>query len=668
MSFQQLEMQYTPIAPQVSLVKLGEDLMVLVPQDAALQLNANYLGGKGHSLVVMATAGLRVPKALIIPTVFGKVFSTMYPTSPRYREYEIILKHTIHSPLLEDFLEMKDSLFSVRSGAAISMAGMMDTILNVGSLGGDNGFRHKNYHRQDFVEDCQQRFLSMFAKACELPEDLSFTDFNAYYLFSPFADSDHVSRGSVQSQLRMCADLVFKSWNSDRAKYYRKMNNIPSDLGTAVIVQQMVYGNISEDSCTGVVFSRSPTTGEDVLTGEYLDKAQGEDVVSGSTTPKNIDELRVSKPELYSELLEGVKRLEDMKGDVQDVEFTVQDGTLYFLQTRDAKRTVEASIKIIKGMIKREDPVENAIRMLRNLDVNALASCSVPKLIKPPTPDHYGLGSCPGGISGIPCYNLTDILMYRPEGKTIYVALETTPDDIRCLDKADAILTLRGGATSHAAVVARAMNKPCVVGATSLTLDTVKNAKSSRIAIDGSTGGVWLSGQGFEEGDLTDVEDFLDWFFNKIGMPLIKDEVSDVDLLCNQLQNLTPCPQFYTRPREGSMHGDTVSDFMLYVYGDRGGFETVDNRLNYKGIIPLQGDGKTEGIKVQKVGSLVELISSEGPTVLTKAAEKTVDPEVLNALMGLRSKVYGVATQLKKGTYITRSKAFKALAILKNNI
>lgn len=631
------------------------------------ELNAEELGGKGLSLITMSSLGLRVPKALIIPIQYGSTFAKVSPSFAIYKALRNEIDVALSSEVVAQFLATGHTLFSVRSGAMISMAGMMDTILNVGSLSGHTSFRSNYHDNQDFVDDCQNRFLAMFGKSSCGNEAFSLQQLNDLYLSNTWATSDHVTRAKVWEHLKLCVGLVYDSWNSDRAKYYRERNNIDNGLGTAVIIQQMVFGNLNEQSCTGVVFSRNPNTGENILTGEYLTMAQGEDVVSGSVTPKSLSELADSNEELYTELLKGVTSLESHRRDVQDVEFTVQNGSLYFLQTRDAKRTVAAAMKIIQDMeaeVPSDTPID-FIKRLKNLDVNALASCHTPTLNPTKEPDHVGLGSCPGGISGIPCFDLSEILINRSKGKTIYVAVETSPDDIKCLDKADAILTLRGGSTSHAAVVARAMNKPCVVGVTSLHLETVKNPQVQKIAICGSTGGVWLSEQPEGESGEEQVERFLEWFFGKLRMPLVRKEVSYSDVLCNRLQKSEEL-QLYINDRYKN-ETFNIDDIPYHLaLGKNNNTEHVNRSASDYGLLVVGRDGYSEGNKIKKVGSLVELLRHDGPAILTKAAEKSVDADVLGATMELRSRLYGVALPIKSGYYIPRSRAFKALAVLKN--
>lgn len=663
MSFQNLKIELVE-ADDIFLTVL-EDTVAVLGKYSPGHLNRDLLGGKGYSLVAMVSQGLKVPRAFIIPTTYGNRFVTAAPGSAVYKDRMAIVDKVLQSEYLNAFLGTGHTIFSVRSGARVSMAGMMDTVLNVCSLSGHSGFRANHHDHQDFVDDCQNRFLSMFSKSASSSETFTVEQFNKHYLSQEWATADHVTRAKPWEHVKLCALLVFESWNNERAKYYRKVNNIPDDLGTAVIVQQMVFGNLSENSYTGVVFSRNPNTGENRLTGEFLAKAQGEDVVSGSHTPKPISKLPLG---LAYELKQGVKKLEYFMNDVQDVEFTVEDGKLFFLQTRDAKRTVPAALKIIRDMEEENPSTPGRLkRRLKNLDINTLAVLDLP-VLKPTKEAHYkGLGSCPGGLSGLICRSLEDILTYRTQGKTIYLAVETTPDDIHCLDKADAILTMRGGSTSHAAVVARAMNKPCVVGVTEL-LDVENLKPGAPISIDGSTGEVWMSEQPVESNSVEIREEFLYWFFERNGTPLVVHEVTEVDMVCNRLQKSSDAPQFYSFPKESHVSGMTTADTFLWARGLCDYESYLHDNMNKHGVIPLDEQGKTSGNKVKRVGSLIELMKAEVPAQLTKTAAKDIDPEVLKALQELRAKLYGVAVPVKAGQYIQRSQAYKALAVLKNTI
>ncbi|MDE5600544.1 MAG: pyruvate, phosphate dikinase, partial [Oscillospiraceae bacterium] len=382
-------------------------------------------------------------------------------------------------------------LVSVRSGARASMPGMMDTILNLG-LNDQvvEGFAEKTQNDR-FAYDSYRRFIQMFSdvvmelnkknfeviidemkkeKGVELDTDLDANDlkemvsrFKAYYKQEKGEDFP----SEPKSQLIEAVKAVFRSWDNPRAIYYRRMNDIPSSWGTAVNVQMMVFGNMGNTSGTGVAFTRNAATGENKLFGEFLMNAQGEDVVAGIRTPKSIDQLKEVMPNVYDQFVKICNTLEDHYRDMQDMEFTIEEGKLYMLQTRNGKRTPAAALKIACDLVEEgKIDKENAVSMIepRSLDALLHPQFDASKL-KAATPIASGLAASPGAATGKAVFYAGDAVKASDNGeKVILVRLETSPEDIEGMDSAQGILTVRGGMTSHAAVVARGMGKCCVSG------------------------------------------------------------------------------------------------------------------------------------------------------------------------------------------------------------
>jgi phosphohistidine swiveling domain-containing protein len=292
---------------------------------------------------------------------------------------------------------------------------------------------------------------------------------------------------NAKEQVLGAIEAVFKSWNNDRAKFYRKMHDIPEDWGTAVVVQAMVFGNLNDNSCTGVMFTRNPDNGDGKVVGEFLVNAQGEDVVAGIRTPQNLSEMSNWNDTVAQEVLDVALKLEHAKRDVQDIEFTVQDGQLFVLQTRNAKRSARAAVKIavemmVEGLITKEEMAKRVT--MKELD---LAQQSILDPAFTDKEDFTGIPACSGVVTGRVVLSAQAAINCKEP--CIMVTQETTPDDIAGMNAAKAVLTMTGGSTSHAAVVARGMNKPCVVG---LSVDIGKFKDGAIISIDGATGRVWF--------------------------------------------------------------------------------------------------------------------------------------------------------------------------------
>ncbi|TML19602.1 MAG: pyruvate, phosphate dikinase [Actinobacteria bacterium] len=486
------------------------------------------LGGKGIGLAEMTQLGIRVPAGFTITTDACRAYMAGGRTVPEGLDEEV----ERHVEALEQrsgmgFGDAGDPLLvSVRSGAAISMPGMMDTILNLGlndstvealaSSTGNPRFAYDSYRRLiqmygDVVDGVdRQRFEQALAdlkdaRGAQHDVDLSADDLRE--LVESFREiyRDAVRQDFPQDpreQLRRAYRAVFDSWGSPRAQVYRRTYDIPDDLGTAVNVVQMVFGNRGESSGTGVCFTRDPSTGERHLFGEFLANAQGEDVVAGIRTPEPIERMRERMPEAFAQLIETLDRLESHYRDVQDVEFTVEEGELYLLQTRTGKRTAAAALRIAvemveEGLIDREEAVAR-------IDPSQLDQLLHP-MIDPKAKIEIaarGLNASPGAASGA---IVLDADTAEERGKSgedvILVRWETTPDDIHGLIQARGVLTAHGGMTSHAAVVARGMGKPCVAGCEALSIDfpagtvtlgDVQLSAGDVITIDGGKGTVMI--------------------------------------------------------------------------------------------------------------------------------------------------------------------------------
>ncbi len=484
------------------------------------------LGGKGVGLAEMTQLGVPVPAGFTITTEACRAYMREGGRVPEGLDVEI----EEHVARLEErsgkrFGDREDPLLvSVRSGAAISMPGMMDTILNVGlddesveglaATTGNRRFAYDSYRRLiqmygDTVDGVDgHRFeteLSNLKRERGVDQDVDLTADDLAELVARFkAIYEEETGGSfphdAREQLRRAVEAVFRSWETPRAQVYRRAHEIPDDLGTAVNVVQMVFGNKGENCATGVAFTRDPSTGEPGLFGEFLVNAQGEDVVAGIRTPLPLAEMADILPEAHRQFSDTAQRLEEHYRDMQDVEFTVEEGTLYLLQTRTAKRTAAAALKaasdmVGEGLISKEEAVAR-------IDPGQLDQLLHPRLDPNAQVDvaAKGLNASPGAAVGSIVFDAdTAEAKGRAGEHVILVRWETTPDDINGMIFAQGILTAHGGMTSHAAVVARGMGKPCVAGCEGLTLDA--EAKTARlgdaelsegdvITIDGGTGRV----------------------------------------------------------------------------------------------------------------------------------------------------------------------------------
>ena len=486
----------------------------------------NTLGGKGAGLAEMTAAGLPVPSGFTITTQACLQFYETGGQFPAGLQEQIdVAMRELERRTGKGFGSVENPLLvSVRSGARVSMPGMMDTILNLGLNDRTVESLAKLTANERFAWDAYRRFVMMYAnvvldigkhrfeeqideakKARGVATDAELDAGAWRELVQRFKaivlDAAHREfPQDVREQLRGAIEAVFDSWNSKRAVDYRRYNKIPDDWGTAVNVMEMVFGNMGEDSGTGVAFTRDPNTGERALFGEYLTNAQGEDVVAGIRTPEKIADLERRQPDVYAQFKEIADRLERHYRDVQDLEFTVERGKLFMLQTRNAKRSAEAAVRIAldlvgEGLIDKRRAV--AMVSAQSLDQLFHARIDPSQTVSVAC---KGLNASPGAAAGQVVFTAEDAVAWKELGrKTILVRTETTPDDVHGMIAAEGILTAKGGATSHAAVVARGMGKPCVAGCDVLEIDAREKSASldgsvlregDWITIDGTTGNV----------------------------------------------------------------------------------------------------------------------------------------------------------------------------------
>ncbi len=487
----------------------------------------SLLGGKGANLSEMARIGLPVPPGFIVTTeACNRYLAGNEGLWPELKEVILGNLASLEEQTKRSFGGKRPLLLSVRSGAVVSMPGMMDTVLNLGltpeaveNLALETGDRR-------FALDCYRRFIQMFADVVlrvghhhfeniltmarqgkKVRTDAELDEADLEKVVKAFLDVVVKETGrsfpqDPQEQLFLSIEAVFQSWHTDRAVVYRQANRIPDDLGTAVNIQAMVFGNLGSDCGTGVAFTRNPSTGEKVLYGEYLLNAQGEDVVAGIRTPRPLVELEKDLPAVYRQFVDTCEKLESHYRDMQDIEFTIERGKLYMLQTRTGKRTISAAVRIAVDMV-REDLIkrEEALSRVEPDQLEQLLHWRIdPDAAK--TVIARGLPASPGAASGKAVFDSDQAQEMGQAGeKVILVRPETTPDDIHGIIAAQGILTSRGGMTSHAAVVARGMGKPCICGCEELKIDRQKRQffmddkaypEGELISIDGTSGEVIL--------------------------------------------------------------------------------------------------------------------------------------------------------------------------------
>jgi len=505
------------------------------------------LGGKGANLAEMTTIGLPVPAGFTITTTACDFFyKNGKKLSPDIKMQISEKLSELEREMGKKLGERKNPLLvSVRSGAASSMPGMMDTILNLG-LNDDSviGLIERTGNER-FVYDSYRRFIQMFGdvvmgvehhlfeeilqrvkneKRIKFDNELTSNDLKT--IVSMYKQLIEIKAGrrfpmDVHEQLDMAINAVFSSWNNDRAITYRRLNNIHGLLGTAVNIQSMVFGNMGDDSGTGVCFTRNPSTGENKFYGEFLMNAQGEDVVAGIRTPKKIDELLNVMPHAYNQLIAIRKLLEEHYKDMQDIEFTIEKGKLFILQTRNGKRTGPASVRIAvemveEGFIGKEEALmkveASSLNQLLHKQLDNSSKKNAKLLGK-------GLPASPGAGVGKVVFNAEQAYEWNERGeKVILVRVETSPEDIEGMNSSQGILTARGGMTSHAAVVARGMGKCCVAGCSELLVDESRGVceingmmlrEGDLVSLDGSTGEIFF-------GKLELVEPVLSGNFGKL--------------------------------------------------------------------------------------------------------------------------------------------------------
>ncbi|MCD8370146.1 MAG: pyruvate, phosphate dikinase [Clostridiales bacterium] len=489
----------------------------------------NLLGGKGANLAEMTNLGLPVPQGFTITTEA----CTQYYEDGRQINDEIMGQIMEHIAKMEEITGKKFGdkenplLVSVRSGARASMPGMMDTILNLGLNEEVVEVLARKSGNPRWAWDCYRRFIQMFSDVVMevgkkyfeqlidkmkvekgVTQDVELTAEDLHELANQFKAEYKSKIGSdfptdPKEQLMEAIKAVFRSWDNPRANVYRRDNDIPYSWGTAVNVQMMAFGNMGETSGTGVAFTRDPATGEKHLMGEFLMNAQGEDVVAGVRTPQKIDQLKDVMPEVYEQFVGICNTLEEHYRDMQDMEFTIEDRHLYMLQTRNGKRTAKAALKIAcdlvdEGMIDEK----KAVAMIdpRNLDTLLHPQFDAAAL-KAATPLGQGLAASPGAAAGQIVFSAEDAKAWNAKGKkVVLVRLETSPEDIEGMKSAQGILTVRGGMTSHAAVVARGMGACCVSGCSAIVMDEenkkftlggVEFHEGDELSIDGTTGKIY---------------------------------------------------------------------------------------------------------------------------------------------------------------------------------
>lgn len=509
----------------------------------------DLLGGKGAGLAEMTNLGIPVPPGFTITTeACNYYYANQETVPPSLAEEQRKALDRLEKLLNKKFGDPeKPLLVSVRSGAKFSMPGMMDTVLNLGLNDKTVDGLARLTDDPRFAYDAYRRFIQMFSnvvlgiskdkfeqqltriksnRGYKLDTEMKAEDWRGLiedYKKIVEQETKHSFPQDPHDQLTMARDAVFKSWNNDRARYYRKQNRIPDDLGTAVTVQTMVFGNMGDTSATGVGFTRNPSTGEKHFYGEYLTNAQGEDVVAGIRTPKPIDGLAKEMPPAYDQLRTITTKLEDHYRDVQDFEFTIEKEKLYMLQTRTGKRTTTAAVRIAVEMVN-EGLIDKKEAVLR-IDPASLDQLLHP-VIDPAEKIEViatGLPASPGAASGVVVLTADEAVQVVHEQKlpVILVREETVPDDIHGMDVSQGILTARGGMTSHAAVVARGMGKPCVAGCEALHIDehnrTIRVGErhikaGDYITIDGGKGQLIVGKAKLKDAELTaDFATLMEW-------------------------------------------------------------------------------------------------------------------------------------------------------------
>ena len=511
----------------------------------------NLLGGKGANLAEMTNIGMPVPSGFTVTTeACNKYYKDGKELSSEVIDQIKEALEKLEAKSGKKFGDLENPLLvSVRSGARASMPGMMDTVLNLGLNDDIAASFSEKIGNKRFVYDSYRRFIQMFADVVKgyskskfetiidevktkkgVKNDIELDENDMVLLtslfknaYKEFAGEDFPQDPIVQ--LIEAVKAVFRSWNNERAIYYRRINDIPASWGTAVNVQEMVYGNSGENSGTGVAFTRNPATGEKALFGEYLINAQGEDVVAGIRTPSPIATLKDEMPEVYEEFASIAQELEKHYKDMQDMEFTIENGKLFILQTRNGKRTARAAVKVAVDLVNEKMiSKEEAVLMVEPKQLDALLHPTfTAQSLKSGKVVATGLAASPGAGTGKIYFNAADVIENKKKGiDSLLVRLETSPEDIEGMNSSKGVLTIRGGMTSHAAVVARGMGICCVSGASSIVINEEEKTlkmpdgtiykEGDYLSIDGSTGNVYAGKLEMQDASISgDFETFMSW-------------------------------------------------------------------------------------------------------------------------------------------------------------
>ena len=489
----------------------------------------SILGGKGANLAEMSKIGLSIPNGIIISTIacikyfeedkkINNILEEEIFSKLRVLEYETGKKFQSENPLL----------VSVRSGAPVSMPGMMDTILNLGFNDYVAAKLIQITKDEKFVYSSYLRFVQMFSEIAKGIDRKKFLHLKSTSYIEQIEESKKIYTDecgeifpeNFQNQILIAVKSIFDSWNNERAILYRKLHNIDDNMGTAVVIQEMVFGNYNDKSGTGVLFTRNPSTGENKIFGELLLNAQGEDIVAGIRTPDNIELLKETMPNIYEELSETAKKLEQHNKDMQDIEFTIENGKLFILQTRNGKRTAEASLKIAMDLVKEGILTKKeAIMKVDPSSINKLLNGDFDENhLKNTTLLTKGLAASSGVAVGRIMFNAKKTKIRE---KTILIREETSPEDLKGMALAQGIVTVKGGATSHGAVVARGMGKCCVTGCSEIKIDEINETmtignrvlkEGDFISVNGHTGEIFLGKIPLKESSFSDeLKEFVSW-------------------------------------------------------------------------------------------------------------------------------------------------------------
>ena len=489
----------------------------------------SILGGKGANLAEMSKIGLSIPNGIIISTTacikyfeedkkINNILEEEIFSKLRVLEYETGKKFQSENPLL----------VSVRSGAPVSMPGMMDTILNLGFNDYVAAKLIQITKDEKFVYSSYLRFVQMFSEIAKGIDRKKFLHLKSTSYIEQIEESKKIYTDecgeifpeNFQNQILIAVKSIFDSWNNERAILYRKLHNIDDNMGTAVVIQEMVFGNYNDKSGTGVLFTRNPSTGENKIFGELLLNAQGEDIVAGIRTPDNIELLKETMPNIYKELSETAKKLEQHNKDMQDIEFTIENGKLFILQTRNGKRTAEASLKIAMDLVKEGILTKKeAIMKVDPSSINKLLNGDFDENhLKNATLLTKGLAASSGVAVGRIMFNAKKAKIRE---KTILIREETSPEDLKGMALAQGIVTVKGGATSHGAVVARGMGKCCVTGCSEIKIDEINETmtignrvlkEGDFISVNGHTGEIFLGKIPLKENSFSDeLKEFVSW-------------------------------------------------------------------------------------------------------------------------------------------------------------